>query len=355
MRIGILTGGGDCPGLNAVIRAVTKSALIHYQAEVIGFRDGFRGLVDNDTIPLHYETVSNILNVGGTILGSANRERFFGLKRDGTSSSNEGPDRTRDAAEVFRHHKLDRLVCIGGDGTLRIAHYLAKHADIPVIGVPKTIDNDVAKTDMTFGFDSAVTTVTEAIDKLHTTARSHHRVMVVEVMGRTAGWIALYGGVAGGGDILLLPEVPFSTEAICNKVLDRNRFGKRFSIVVAAEGAFPQPNDPLSGIEFHKSGGIGQHVTHEIEKRTGISSRVTVLGHLQRGGSPTPFDRILGTRYGYSATEAVIHSAANVVICLNKGEMIPLPIEEVAGAPKLVPVDHPLLLAAQSVGSSIGL
>jgi 6-phosphofructokinase 1 len=224
-----------------------------------------------------------------------------------------------------------------------------------VIGVPKTIDNDVAKTDQTFGFDSAVTTVTEAIDKLHTTAASHHRVMVLEVMGRTAGWIALYGGVAGGGDILLLPEIPFSTEAICLKVLERNQYGKRFSIVVVAEGAIPQNNDPLSNIDFRKSGGIGQHVAREIESRTGISSRVTVLGHLQRGGSPTPFDRILGTRYGYAATEAVMHSDPNVVVCLNKGEMIPIPIDEVAGAPKLVPHDHPLLLAAQNVGSSLGI
>ena len=231
-RIGILTGGGDCPGLNAVIRAVTKTAVHQFNMEVIGFLDGFRGLVEDETVPLTYDAVSNILSQGGTLLGTSGRETFFGVPA-GSRMKPSKENRLKDALRVFRKHRLRGIVCIGGDGSLRVAHHLHRRG-IPMIGVPKTIDNDVPNTDLSFGFNSACTVATDAVDRLHTTAASHHRAMVLEVMGRRAGWIALEAGLAGGGDVILVPEIPFSMDAVYKAVRQRHRRGRRFSIIVAA-------------------------------------------------------------------------------------------------------------------------
>lgn len=356
-RIGILTGGGDCPGLNAVIRAVVKTATSVHGIDVIGFLDGYRGLVLDRTIRLRYDDVSNILTRGGTILGMSRRDSYFRIP--GSAVRPSGGDRTGQAGRTFARHGLSCLVCLGGEGTLAVANHLGA-AGIPIIGVPKTIDNDVPLTDRTFGFDSALAVATEAVDRLHTTAESHHRAMVLEVMGRNAGWLALHAGAAGGGDVILIPEFPFSWEEVCGVVRRRARRGRRFSIVVVAEGGRPERGGPVfrgfrDGIERGVLGGIGEVVAREVERRTGIESRAVVLGHLQRGGSPTAYDRVLATRYGHAAAELAAAGRGGLMVGLRSGRIESVPLSEVAKAgTRNVPADDPLVSAARAVGTSFG-
>ena len=307
MKIGILTGGGDCPGLNAVVRGVTKSAL-RRGWEVIGFRDGYRGLVEKDFLRLDDDAVSGIIIRGGTILGTSNTANPFSYTLSPLGSVERPRDLSKLAFKNFKDLGLGALVAIGGDGTLTMAQQLYKKG-MPVIGVPKTIDNDLSATDVTFGFDSALNVATEAVDRVHTTAQSHHRVMIVETMGRYAGWIALRAGIAGGGDIILLPEIPYRAQDIIDAVLGRKRRGKKFSIIVVAEGAKPEKGemtvtkvvkgspDPL------RLGGVSYKIAEILEGKVGLESRVVVLGHVQRGGEPTAFDRWLATGFGVKAGE----------------------------------------------------
>ena len=356
-RIGLLTGGGDCPGLNAVIRAVVKGAVYNYDIEVVGFNNGFKGLVENDAALIDDRAVSGILNRGGTILGTSNRDNPFDFKPGGAGSNyrKTGEDRSADAIENLNKWAIDCLVVIGGDGSLFLAHRFSEMG-VPIIGIPKTIDNDLPATDVTFGFDSAVTTATEAIDKIHTTAESHHRVMVVEVMGRNAGWIALQAGMAGGGDIILIPELPFEFDCIVEKIQERLQRGKKFSIIVVAEGAHQVGAEPayqkIGGVK--RLGGIGQMVSHEIEKRTGMESRATVLGHLQRGGSPTAFDRVLATRFGVKAVQLFQEGRTNEMVCLRGNKISSVPLEQAVAGTKRVNPDSEQVRAALAVGTSFG-
>ena len=356
LRLGVLTGGGDCPGLNAVIRAVTKSALNRGQATVYGIEDAYLGLVERRSRELHNQDVSGILTLGGTILGANNRDNPFETRvRRGDQIVVE--DRSERGVAYYHELGLDALVAIGGDGTMRCAHRFTLQG-LNIVGVPKTIDNDLRGTDRTFGFDSAVQTVTEAIDKVHTTAMSHHRVMIVEVMGRSAGWIALYGGVAGGGDVILMPEIPFDYQRVCDFVHERSHRGKKFSIVVVAEGAQPMDGQAVykqtDAVERRRLGGIGHVVAAEIVERAGLDTRVVVLGHLQRGGTPTALDRVLSTQFGHHAFELVRQRKYNRMVCLRGSSVTDLPLAEVAGPPRTVPPDHPLIQAAVSVGTEFG-
>jgi phosphofructokinase-like protein len=299
MRIGLLTGGGDCPGLNAVIRAVVRQGVGAHGDEFLGFRDGWRGVLDDDAQPLDLDAVADLLTRGGTILGS----------------SRTNPAKRADAAELIAatmtRRSLDGLVAIGGEDTLGAAHRLWESSGLPVVGVPKTIDNDLGATDQTFGFDTALQIATDAIDRLQTTAASHHRVLIAEVMGRHAGWIALHSGIAGGADVILIPEVPFDIDEVCEVIVDRRQRGLRHSIVVTAEGALPLEGTmslatgDVDEFGHPRLGGVGQALEREIARRTGHESRATVLGHVQRGGTPTAFDRVLATRFGLAAVEAV--------------------------------------------------
>jgi 6-phosphofructokinase 1 len=298
VRIGLLTGGGDCPGLNAVIRAVVRKGIDAYGDVLIGFRDGWRGVLEDATTELTIESTRGILPRGGTILGSSRTNPY---KRD------DGPQLAR---ETLARHGLDGLIAIGGEDTLGVANKLYQDG-ISVIGVPKTIDNDLGATDVTFGFDTALQVATEAIDRLHTTAESHNRILVVEVMGRTAGWIALHSGVAGGADVILIPEQPFDIDEVCRLIQRRHARGRYFSIVVAAEGAMPKEGTEMTletgqvdEFGHPRLGGIGAALEREIEQRTGYETRATVLGHVQRGGTPTAFDRVLATRLGLAAIDA---------------------------------------------------
>ncbi|MEO8092886.1 MAG: 6-phosphofructokinase [bacterium] len=298
MRVGVLTGGGDCPGLNAAIRAIVRKGIYAYECEIVGFRDGWRGPLESVFEELTVESTRGILPRGGTILGTSRTNPF---KRD------DGVDLLRESFESLR---LDGLIAIGGEDTLGAAAKLHDDHGLPVLGVPKTIDNDLAATDLTFGFDTALQVATEAIDRLHTTAESHNRVMVVEVMGRHAGWIALYSGLAGGGDVILIPERPFDIDEVCALIRRRHDRGRFFSIVVAAEGALPKEGTmattagELDEFGHVRLGGIGQRLEAEIEERTGFETRAVVLGHIQRGGTPTAFDRVLATRFGVAAIDA---------------------------------------------------
>ena len=354
-RIGILTGGGDCPGLNAVIRAVAKGALLGHGIEVVGFNNGFKGLVENDAWLITEEAVSGILHRGGTILGTTNRDNPFKFAVTGADGQVRYEDRSRQALEHLEKWRVDCLVVVGGDGSLALGHRFAG-LGVPVVGIPKTIDNDLSATDVTFGFDSAVATATDAIDKIHTTAESHHRVMVVEVMGRHAGWIALQAGMAGGGDIILIPEIPFSYDAVLAKIEERRSRGKKFSIVVVAEGAFPQGGEPVyqSVAGTRRLGGIGQVVATEIERRSAMESRATVLGHLQRGGTPTPFDRVLATRFGVKAVELIASGRAGEMVCLQGGVVKSVPLSEGIAELKRVDPQSEQVRAALAVGTSFG-
>ena len=357
-RIAILTGGGDCPGINAVIRAVTKKAILEYGMEVIGVQDGYHGVISNRYKKLEYADVSGILTLGGTILGTsktANPYRYAVKKGDKLIFK----DMSETAVENIKNLDIRCLVCIGGDGTLKIAYRMFKDG-VPIVGIPKTIDNDLLGTDITFGFDSAVFIATEGIDRIHTTAQSHHRVMIVEVMGHNAGWIALHSGIAGGGDIILIPEIPFDLDIIADKVKERNRIGKRFSIVVVAEGAKPKGGDIVIQRIVKESsdpirlGGIGFVLGAQIEKMTGVETRTVVMGHLQRGGTPTPFDRVLATRLGTRAVDMIENKKFGYMVGVKGDSLVEVPLKEVAKGLKLVPLDHPLLEAARSVGTSFG-
>jgi 6-phosphofructokinase 1 len=357
-RVGILTGGGDCPGLNAVIRAVAKTATNDYGWETVGFLDGYYGLVLDKCVILHRDDVSGILTRGGTILGTSNTHdpfRWATVKRGRLSHQ----DRSREALATYRRRGLAALVCVGGDGTMAVAGRLM-NLGMNIVGVPKTIDNDLEGTDRTFGFDTAVQTATEAIDKLHDTAQSHHRVMVVEVMGRYAGWLALTSGVAGGGDVILIPEIPYDIARVCAYLKARSRRGKRFSIVVVAEGARAAGGELVvarreeASPEPVRLGGIGTQLAGQIEKLSGLATRVTVLGHLQRGGTPTAFDRALCTRFGVKAMQLVAEGAFGQIAALRGEEVVSVPIKEVVGRVRIVPPGHPLVAAARSVGTCLG-
>ncbi len=357
-RIGILTGGGDCPGLNAVIRAVVKTARHEHQIEVLGIEDGYEGLLQKRARFLNSYDVSGILTHGGTILGTSNTANPFKVP-----VLQKGKVVFRDcssyAVRNIRDWELDALVVVGGDGTLGSARKFSE-MKIPVVGIPKTIDNDLSETDFTFGFHTAVSTATEAVDRLHTTAASHHRVMILEVMGRNAGWIALHAGVAGGADVILIPEIPFKTSVIYNEVTHRSRMGKRFSIVVVAEGAHPaggraivRARDPKNPYPI-KLGGIGEQLAEEIEKHTGIEARAAVLGHIQRGGSPTAFDRNLGTLFGTHAVELLTRGQFGRMVCLKGQEITSVPLIKAVKKIKTVPLNDPLLKACRQVGTSFG-
>lgn len=357
-RIAILTGGGDCPGINAVIRAVAKKAILEADMEVIGIEDGYHGMVENRYRILHYDDVSGILTLGGTILGTskiANPYRYPIKEKGKLTFKNLSKEAINNLIDL----QIEALICIGGDGTLGIGYQLFRDG-IPIIGVPKTIDNDLRGTDITFGFDSAVSIATEGIDRIHTTAQSHHRVMIIEVMGHRAGWLALYSGVAGGGDIILIPEIPYEIKVISDKVEERNKKGKRFSIVVVAEGARPmggevviqrivkESSDPI------RLGGIGFVLGEQIEKRTGLETRTIVMGHLLRGGTPTPFDRVLATRLGVKALDLVKEGRFGYMVAIKGDTISQIPLKEVARGIKEVPPNHPLIRAARSVGTSFG-
>ncbi|MCR9294305.1 MAG: ATP-dependent 6-phosphofructokinase [bacterium] len=355
-KIGILTGGGDCPGLNAVIRAATKSA-IFLGYEVIGFRRGYEGLADLNTMPLTLENTANILNVGGTILGSTNRGRF---------SAKVGNEETRridaDLIQLVQHNvaqlHLDGLICIGGDGSLAIAQQFFE-AGIPVVGVPKTIDNDLGCTAFTFGFDSAVACAANALDRLHTTAASHERVMVLEVMGRHAGWIALHAGLAGGGDVILIPEIEWSFDNVCAKVLQRQQMGKRYTLIVVAEGAkLPGGEmvtlDAVSQQRQVRLGGIGQIIADEIQQRLETETRCVVLGHLQRGGQPTYFDRCLSTQFGAHAIRLIEEKRFGEMLLYDPPEIRSTPITEAIKRLSTVDPQGAAVEAARAMAVSFG-
>jgi len=329
--IGVLTGGGDCPGLNPVIRAVTRRAL-DAGLTVIGLRDGWKGLIKGDAMPLDVNAVSGILHRGGTILGSSRTNPY------------KNPEDVAQVKQTIQKLKLDALVPIGGEDTLGVATKLSKEG-IQLVGVPKTIDNDLSATDFTFGFDTAVNIAMEAIDRLHTTAESHHRILVCEVMGRHAGWIATYAGIAGGADVILVPEEPIDLDSVCDVVKKRRARGKNFSIIVVAEGAqFKQGADsklsqPLDEFGHVRLGGIGDQLSKLVEQKTGYETRVTVLGHIQRGGSPTAFDRVLGTRFGVKAVDFILEGKFGLMVSLQGNQIVGVPIEKGTGKLKTVDMD----------------
>lgn len=356
-KIGILTGGGDAPGLNAVIRAAVKTAVNVYGCEVFGVRNGYDGFLEEDgVVPLSIESVRGILPRGGTILGSANRGNPYARK-----VMREGKEVTVDISDEIvkgiENLKLDALLVLGGDGTLHIAHELWQKG-VPVIGVPKTIDNDIGGTEVTFGFDTALNIATEALDRLHTTAESHHRAMVLELMGRDAGFIALQAGISGGADVILIPEIPFKFESIMAKIYERAEKGRKFSILAVSEGAKPAGGVQTfsrKGDEVYvpRLGGIGQVVGEYIEKQ-GFESRVTVLGHLQRGGTPTAFDRSLATRYGAAAVRLAAKGGFDRMVALQCGKITDISLAEASAIPKRVKLDDDAVVTARSVGISFG-
>jgi ATP-dependent phosphofructokinase / diphosphate-dependent phosphofructokinase len=360
-RIGILTGGGDCPGLNAVIRAVANTAYREYGLEVYGIRDGFGGLIKKNVSKLELEDVSGILPRGGTILGTSNRDNPFEYPVPNEKGEMVHQDVSDQVIKTVEYNDLDVVITVGGDGTQFMANRLFETHGIPVVGVPKTIDNDIDGTDVTFGFDTALTIATTSIDKLHSTAEAHHRIMVIEVMGRYAGWIALEAGIAGGGDVILIPEIPFKMEKISEKIKNRADRGKRFSLVVVAEGAKPEggdvvvarqvadPHDPI------RLGGISQYVGNTIEDLTGIETRYTILGHVQRGGSPTAFDRILATRFGYHAVKAAVEGKYGHLVGLRGTKIETSPIKDAIAVPRRVNPESDLVKTAQALGTSFGI
>ena len=358
-RIGVLTGGGDCPGLNAVIRGVVKSASTKYNCEVIGIEDGFDGLVlpdkTRDLTPLN---VRGILPIGGTILGTSNRANPFQYKVT-IDGKPEVRDVSGDVIKKIQSLGLDSLVVIGGDGSLKIAYELFKKG-CPVVGVPKTIDNDIMATDVTFGFNTAVQTASEALDRLHTTAESHHRVMVVEVMGRYVGWIALETGIGGGADVILIPEIPFDIAKVCQKIIDRKKSGSKASIAVVSEGAKPIGGAvsilcaPEAGGSAERLGGIGNKVGADISRCTEMEVRVTVLGHLQRGGTPCAFDRILSTRFGVAVVDLIADKRFGEMVCLKGQEIESVPLSEAIKGQKKVPTEEGLVKTAESIGVCFG-
>ncbi|MFO7655203.1 MAG: ATP-dependent 6-phosphofructokinase [Candidatus Krumholzibacteriia bacterium] len=395
--IGILTSGGDCPGLNAAIRGITKAAIQDYGIKVFGIQDGFRGLVENRIVPLDHHHLSGVLTLGGTILGTS-RDKPRKMRMGGKAL-----DMSATAADNARNHGFDCVVCLGGGGTQKNAWHLHRATGMNVLTLPKTIDNDVGLTDVTFGYDTAVQTATEAIDRLHTTATSHDRIIVVEVMGHNAGWLALGAAIAGGADVVLIPEIPYDINAVRDYLLERQRrFGKKFSIVVVAEGALSREDaaaaaareasrvskkkkslargaadaDDRNGHETGHGNGMGSgpdddgaelngyklvkeslasRLARELQVLTRTEARVTSLGHVQRGGVPTAADRVLCTRLGVKAAELLAAGTYNVMVAVQNGDCVPVPLEQVAGLKKLVPVDHPWIQTARRVGTSLGI
>lgn len=357
-KIALLTGGGDCPGLNAVIRSVTRAAILNYGMEVIGYRFGYRGLYNNDFVPLTLDSVSGILHRGGTILYSSNKDNLFDYQVEENGSMVK-KDVSDVAVENLKKEGVDVLVVIGGDGTLTSARDFARKG-VKVIGVPKTIDNDLASTDVTFGFNTAIDVATEALDRLHTTAESHHRVMLCEVMGRGAGWIALESGIAGSADVILLPEMPYDINKIVEKVKERENSGRRFSIVVVAEGAKPKDGDVVVAKIVKDSpdpirlGGIGNKLANDLEKLLPDKEiRCTVLGHIQRGGTTSTYDRILSTRYGVGAVELIAEGKFGEMVCLKDSKISSDSLENVIGQKsKLVDPNGELVKIAKKIGIS---
>ncbi len=354
---GILTGGGDCPGLNAVIRSIAKPAMAYFNAKVVGVLDGFEGLVEGRMRILTKLDVSGIINLGGTILGTSNKGDPFHYPVEYPSGI-KIEDCSAKSIQNYRDWGLDCLLAIGGDGTMNIA-YQFQQMGLNVVGIPKTIDNDLEATDTTFGYDSAVAVACEAIDRLQTTASSHHRVMVIEVMGRYAGWIALTAGVAGGADVILIPEIPFSWMALYDTVMKRST-GARFSIVCVAEGARPRGEEiviqekDVKRTDPVRLGGVGDLVARRIRENTGLETRVTVLGHLQRGGSPTAYDRILATKFGATALEAASKGQFNCMVSLRGADVVTVPLADAIKRQRLVPPTCQLIMSARAVGTSFG-
>jgi 6-phosphofructokinase 1 len=340
MRIGMLTGGGDCPGLNAVIRAAVRRGEGEYGHTFVGYRHGWRGLVDGQTMPLSVDTTRGLLPRGGTILGTSRTNPY---------KIDDGPERVQ---ATLQRDRIDAVIAIGGEDTLGVAQRLGSEGGARIVGVPKTIDNDLSATDFTFGFHTAVQIATEAIDRLHTTAESHDRVMVVEVMGRHAGWIAAYAGLAGGADLVLVPEKPFDLDEVCQRITHRHRRGAGFSILVVAEGAIPRDGSLVlhdGGFdEFGhvRLGGIGNALAPEIEARTGFETRVTILGHVLRGGTPTAYDRVIATRFGLAAVDAVEARDFGIMVALRGTEIVRVPIE--AGVAQLKTLDDRLYADART-------
>ena len=344
-RIGMLTGGGDAPGLNAVIRAVVKYGVGRKGWEVVGSEHSFNGFLESPRrlMPLTIERCRGLLHRGGTVLGTTNRGDPFAFP----DSAGAAVDRSAELAAAVRAEGLEGLVVIGGDGTQRIAARLMDEHGIPVIGVPKTIDNDLDASDYTFGFWSTVDVATDALDRLHTTAESHDRVMLLEVMGRDAGWIALYAGVAGGADCIAIPELPYDVSRFVDKIRERKRSGREFTVIVVAEGAVPAGGQPTEH-------GAAQHLAGLLESRIDLETRVTVLGHIQRGGSPVPFDRVLATRFGVKAVELVEQGRWGELVCLDRNEVTSVPLLEAAGPARLVHPRHPLIQTGAAVGIEFG-
>jgi ATP-dependent phosphofructokinase / diphosphate-dependent phosphofructokinase len=352
--IGIANGGGDCPGLNAVIRGAVRAAILGHGWRVIGINDGFDGLIWSErTMPLTVESIAGILPRGGTILGTTNRGNPFHYKVDEGGKTVEH-DYSLRCIENARELGMDAVVAIGGDGTLTIARDLCR-LGLPIVGVPKTIDNDLSATEVTFGFDTALHVATDAIDRLHTTAESHGRVMVIEVMGRDAGWIALHSGIAGGADVILIPEIPFTIETVCEKLRERAATGKKFSLVVVAEGVKLPPREFVEKRNpAPRAGQLGILIGDAIHARLKQDVRVTVLGHIQRGGSPSPFDRILATRFGVEAVELIARGDFGRMVCLRSGEIESVTLDEAVGEVRLVDPKGSMVRTARAVGITFG-
>ncbi len=337
-KIGILTAGGDCPGLNAAIRGVAKTAILEYGMQVIGFNEGFKGLLENDYTELTEQSISGILTLGGTILGTSREKPFKKNHKDDF----EPCEKSQHILDNIQKLNLDVVVCIGGNGTMKNAYKLSKFG-VPVIGIPKTIDNDIWGTDTSFGFDSAVEICTDAIDRLHTTGNSHKRIMVIEVMGHSAGWIALHSGIAGGGDVIIIPEIEYDINYISNCLLKRHKSGKPYSIVVVAEG-----------IKAGNKKSAGRYVAKKIQEATGIETRETILGYIQRGGTPTAADRILATRYGRYAAELISKNVFNVMVTFTNNRVGSIPLAETAGKLNLIDPNSKLVQGAKALGVCFG-
>ncbi|MDO4582004.1 MAG: ATP-dependent 6-phosphofructokinase [Bacillota bacterium] len=358
-KIGIMTGGGDCPGLNAVIHAVVRSAVNSYGWQVLGFRDGYRGLVLNDYVELNSDSVIGLLDRGGTVLGTSNKDNAFDFRVELPDGGVEYRDLSAQVISNLRADGVDALIIIGGDGTMTAAELFHK-LGVTVIGVPKTIDNDLCGTDVTFGFNTAVDTATGALDKLHSTAESHHRLMVLEVMGRYAGWIALASGLAGGADIILIPELPYDIGKVQAAIARRRAAGRHFSIIVVAEGAAPLGGEMVTKRIIAGSpdpvrlGGVGAVVAQQLEQLTGMEARTTVLGHLQRGGRPIPYDRLLATRFGAAAAQALKDGISGCMVALRGSDIVTVPLAEIAGKQRLIGKDEELVEIGRRLGVCFG-
>ncbi len=359
-RVGILTGGGDCSGLNAVIRAVTRAAAIQHKATVVGIENGFEGLITGRTQELTTKTTRDILTLGGTILGTTNKGNPFAYREYGPDGAITVTDRSDEAVATVRKLGLDCLFVVGGEGTLDIGYQLQKKG-VPMIGIPKTIDNDLDRTDYTFGYQTAVQVACDAMDRLQTTGRSHQRVMILEVMGRTAGWIALEAGIAGGAHIILIPEIPYDIRFVIQKIKYRAQGGSPYTILMAAEGAVAldgtivtqeSATTRLQGVP--QLGGVGNHIAALIKQEIDLEVRTTVLGHIQRGGSPCAFDRVLGTRLGAAAVQAAAEGKFGNMVALRTPDIVLVPIAELAGVVRNVPTSSQLIAAAEAIGINLG-